>query len=278
MKFARVGILGNERPAILDANNQLRDLSGIVRDISATELSDQKCAEISAMDLSSLPLVQQDSRIGACVGGIVNFFCIGLNYARHAAETGATPPPEPMVFNKSLAAVCGPFDTLPIPPNSASLDWEVELGILIGKDGYCITEDNAMDHVLGYFTANDVSEREFQKSRGGQFVKGKSGPNFGPIGPYLVTADEVADPQNLHIQTRVNGKIMQDSNTSDMIFSVKEIISNLSHYFHLQAGDVIITGTPEGVALGYDDPPYLKVDDVVEVEVEGLGAQRMVVY
>lgn len=277
MKFARIGALGQERPAIVDEAGRFRDLSTIVEDISAKALTAQKLVQIATLDLSTLPVLGAEERIGACVGNIGTFFCIGLNYARHAAETGSKLPPEPMVFNKALSSVCGANDALPIPPDSKGLDWEVELGLVIAKEAYCISEDTALDYVLGYFTANDVSEREFQKSRGGQFVKGKSGPNFAPIGPYLVSADGIADPQNLRLQTRVNGKVMQDSNTSDMIFSLRQIIANLSQYMRLLPGDVIITGTPEGVALGHDNPPYLQAGDMLEVEVEGLGAQRMIV-
>lgn len=272
MKLLRVQSQNEIKPAVLDQSGAIRDLSSITGNFNGHDMTFSLLDKVRAADISALPVIT--GQIIQPVLDVPNFFCIGLNYAKHAAETGSRLPPEPMLFNKSTAALCGAFDNIIVPRGSKGLDWEVELGLMIGKPCYQVSEEEALDYVFGYFTANDVSEREFQKSRGGQFVKGKSGLNAGPIGPYIVTADEVPDPQNLDIQTKVNGQVMQSSNTDDMIFSVRQIISNLSQYLQLRVGDVIITGTPEGVAMGHENPPFLQDGDIVEVEVEGLGAQR----
>ena len=276
MRFLRYGDKGNEKPAMLDKNGQIRDLTGHVGDFSGTTLSLEVIDILRELNPEELPLLEPGGRIGSCLADAPNFFCIGLNYSKHAAETGSTLPEEPLVFNKSTSALTGPYDEIRIPKGSTHTDWEVELGLVIGKPAYRVTERDALDHVAGYFTANDVSERTYQKHRSGQWVKGKSSPTFAPIGPYLVTCDEIPDPQALAVKTTVNGKTMQDSNTNDMIFPVAHIISKLSEYLELRVGDVIITGTPEGVGAGIKPKPqFLRAGDVVEVEVESLGGQKM---
>ena len=277
MKFLRYGPKGQEIPAMLDATGGIRDLSDHVDDLAGDTVSVKSLARLAALDPAMLPLLPEGARIGACVGDTPNFFCIGLNYAKHAAEAGLRMPPEPVIFSKASSALSGPNDPIVRPVGSTQLDWEVELGLVIGRPCSKVSEEDALDYVSGYFTANDVSERDFQIKRGGQWIKGKSAPGFGPVGPYLVTPDEVPDPQNLALSTKVNGKVMQASSTSDMIFSVREIVSTLSRYFDLRVGDLIITGTPEGVGLGMKPPTYLENGDVVEVEVEGLGVQRATV-
>ncbi len=277
MKLLRYGPTGQEVPALLDTDGTIRDLSGKCEDFQGDAISLEVIEKLRGIDPKTLPELPAGGRIGCPLVDVPNFFCIGLNYAMHAAETGATPPPEPMIFNKATSALCGAYEDLPVPPESTQLDWEVELGFVIGRECRHATPENALSFISAYFTCNDVSERDFQKSRGGQFVKGKSATNFGPIGPYLVTPDEVVDPQNLRVTTMVNGKTMQDSNTSDMIFSVAEIIVNMSKYMTLRTGDIVITGTPSGVGLGMKPPTFLNKGDVVEVEVEGLGAQRATV-
>ena len=262
MKFLRYGPKGQEIPAMLDATGGIRDLSAHVDDLAADTVSIESLQRLSQLDPATLPLLPEGARIGACVADTPNFLCIGLNYVKHAAEANLQMPPEPIIFSKATSALTGPYDTLLLPKGSAGLDWEVELGFVI---------------VSGYFTSNDVSEREFQMHRGGQWTKGKSAPTFGPVGPYLVTPDEVADPQNLAVSTKVNGQVMQDSNTADMIFSLRNIIATVSRYMDLRVGDLVITGTPEGVGMGMKPPVYLQPGDVVEVEVEGLGAQRATV-
>jgi len=276
MKLLRYGPKGQEIPCLLDDAGHIRDLSAHIDDLSGDSVSLDSLDKIRALDVHQLPQLPHGARIGSCLADAPNFYCIGLNYAKHAAETGSTLPDEPLVFNKATSAITGPFDVIKIPQGSTHTDWEVELGLVIGKAAYEVSQADALDHVAGYFTANDVSERTFQKHRSGQWVKGKSAPTFAPIGPYLVTADEVADPQNLDVKTTVNGKVMQDSNTDDMIFDVRTIISKLSSYFELRVGDVIITGTPEGVGAGIKPKPvFLRSGDKVEIEIEGLGAQKM---
>ena len=278
MKLLRYGPKGNEKPGLLDASGRVRDLSGTVDDIAGDVLSPEGLARLRGIDLETLPLVagtpQQDLRLGACVGRIGKFICIGLNYADHAAETGAAIPAEPIVFNKWTSAIVGPDDDVEIPRNSVKTDWEVELGVVIGKPGRYIDEADAMSHVAGYCVVNDVSEREFQIERGGTWDKGKGCDTFGPTGPWMVTADEVADPQNLKMWLDVDGKRFQDGSTKTMIFSVRQVVSYLSRFMSLQAGDVISTGTPPGVGLGQKPPVYLKAGQTMTLGIEGLGTQR----
>lgn len=273
MKLLRFGIKGQEKPGILDQDGKIRDLSAVVSDIHgpvlATELD-----KIRALDLSTLPKVDDDVRIGACVNNIGKFICIGLNYSDHAAETGAEVPDEPVVFNKWTSAVVGPNDDIEIPRNSFKTDWEVELGIVIGKDGSYIDKDQAMDYVAGYCVINDVSERAFQLEGTGTWDKGKGCNTFGPTGPWLVTKDEIQNPHNLKIWLEVDGHRYQDGNTNTMIFDVPTIVSYLSQFMGLQAGDVISTGTPPGVGLGQIPPVYLKPGQVMRLGIEGLGEQQ----
>lgn len=274
MKLLRFGPAGQEKPGILDAAGNVRDLSGKIGDLAGAGLSLEALDAIRAIDVDSLPVVDNPGRIGACVAWVPNFFCVGLNYAKHAAETGAEPPKEPILFSKASSALSGPFDDVVIPRESLKGDWEVELGVVIGKETLYVSEADALSHVAGYCTINDVSERAFQIERGGQWIKGKSAPTFGPTGPYLVTADEVPDPQNLRLWLSLNGETVQDSNTDDMIFSVAEIVSYMSRFMKLMPGDIIATGTPSGVGMGMNPQRFLKPGDVMELEVEGLGKQR----
>ena len=274
MKLLRFGPKGQEKPGILDADGQVRDLSGKADDLAGTGVSLEALDAIRGLDLDSLPVVETPGRIGACLASVPNFFCIGLNYAKHAAETGAQPPKEPIIFSKASSALSGPNDPVIIPRNSVKGDWEVELGVVIGRETLYVSEADALSHVAGYCVINDVSEREFQAERGGQWIKGKSAPTFGPTGPWLVTADEVPDPQALDLSLSLNGETVQNSNTDDMIFGVAEIISYMSHFMKLQPGDIIATGTPSGVGLGMKPPRFLKPGDVMELTVEGLGTQR----
>jgi 2-keto-4-pentenoate hydratase/2-oxohepta-3-ene-1,7-dioic acid hydratase in catechol pathway len=274
MKLLRYGPAGAEKPAMLDADGAIRCLSGVVRDIDGFTLNSASLKMLGEIDTNALPLVGGNPRIGTCVARPVNYICIGLNYADHAAETGATPPTEPIVFIKSLSAFSGPNDDVLRPRGSKKLDWEVELGIVIGKTARYVPEHLAMDHVAGYCVCNDVSEREFQAERGGTWDKGRGADTFGPTGPWMVTKDEVPDPQNLSLWTEVNGKRMQNGNTRTMIFGVVKLVSYVSHFITLQAGDVIATGTPPGVALGMKpEPIYLQPGDVMRLSVEGLGIQ-----
>lgn len=278
MKLLRYGPKGNEKPGLLDTSGRVRDLSGIVDDIASDVLTPEGLARLRAVDIETLPLVagtpQQDLRLGACVGRIGKFICIGLNYADHAAETGAAIPAEPIVFNKWTSAIVGPDDDVEIPRGSVKTDWEVELGVVIGKPGRYIDEADAMSHVAGYCVVNDVSEREFQIERGGTWDKGKGCDTFGPTGPWMVTADEVADPQNLKMWLDVDGKRFQDGSTKTMIFSVQQVVAYLSRFMSLQAGDVISTGTPPGVGLGQKPPVYLNAGQTMTLGIEGLGTQR----
>lgn len=275
MKLLRYGDAGQEKPGLLDADGTIRDLSAHVADITGAVLDPASLAQLRAIDPASLPAVDSAVRIGACVGGIGKFMCIGLNYSDHAAETGADIPAHPILFMKATSAVVGPNDTVMLPRHSTHSDWEVELGVVIGKACKYVSPDNALDYVAGYFISNDVSERHFQAQLTGQWTKGKSCDTFGPIGPWLVTADEVADPQNLDMALDVNGKRMQTGNTSTMIFSVAECISHLSELMTLHPGDVISTGTPPGVGMGIKpEPVYLKEGDVMELTIAGLGQQR----
>lgn len=276
MKLLRYGAAGQERPAMLDANGRLRDLSAHVSDIAHDVLLPSGLARIAALDPQMLPLVEGSPRIGACVAGTGKFICIGLNYSDHAAETGATVPPEPIVFLKATSAIGGPDDPLEIPRGSTKTDWEVELGIVIGKTAKYIGEADAMDHVAGYCLINDVSERSFQTERQGQWTKGKSADTFGPIGPWLVTPDEVPDPQQLDMWLEVNGVRRQNGSTATMVYGVRYLIAYLSQFMSLHPGDIISTGTPPGVGMGLKPPVYLKSGDVVTLGIEGLGTQRQV--
>jgi len=278
MKLVRYGDVGSEKPGMLDAEGILRDLSGHVADISGDVLSDAGLAALRAVDPASLPAVEGTPRIGACVGGIGKFLCIGLNYSDHAAETGAAIPEHPILFFKANSAIVGAFDEVSMPRGSTHTDWEVELGVVIGTTAKYVIKDKALDYVAGYCVINDVSERHFQTQLTGQWTKGKSCDTFGPTGPWLVTRDEVPDPQNLAMSLDVNGTRMQTGNTSTMIFTVAEIIEHLSGLMTLHPGDVISTGTPPGVGMGMKpNPVYLKKGDVMELEIEGLGRQRQTV-
>ena len=275
MKLLRIGAPGAEKPAVLAKDGSARDLSAHVHDIDGAALSPASLAKLAAIDPMSLPLLDPQTRIGPCVARPVNFVCIGLNYADHAAETGAAIPKEPIVFLKSLGAYSGPYDDVLIPKHSRKTDWEVELGIVIGTKASYVTEAGAMDHVAGYCVINDVSEREFQAERGGTWDKGKGCDTFGPTGPWMVTKDEVPDPQDLALWCEVDGKRMQNGSTRTMIFGVKHLVSYVSHFMTLHAGDVIATGTPPGVGLGVKpEPVFLKAGQVMKLGVQGLGEQQ----
>ena len=275
MKLLRYGDKGQERPALLDNNGQLRDLSAVVADIAGQTLSPESIARLQDIDPSTLPLVEGCPRIGACVGQVGKFICIGLNYADHAAETGAAIPAEPVVFSKWTSAIVGPNDNVEIPRNSRKTDWEVELGVVIGKGGRYISENQAMEHVAGYCVINDVSEREFQLELGGTWDKGKGCDTFGPLGPWLVTRDEIADPHQLDLWLEVDGHRYQNGNTRTMIFQIPKIISYLSQFMSLQPGDVISTGTPPGVGLGIKpEPVYLRAGQTMRLGISGLGEQQ----
>ena len=274
MKLLRYGPNGHEKPGLLDADGNIRDLSGHVPDIDGAALQPESLARIAALDANTLPLVTGNPRIGPCVGRVGKFICIGLNYSDHAAETGATVPPEPIIFMKATSAIVGPNDDTEIPRNSVKTDWEVELGVVIGKAAKYVSEADAMDHVAGYCVVNDLSEREFQIERQGQWDKGKGCDTFGPIGPWLVTRDEVADPQKLPMWLEVNGQRYQNGSTATMVYGVRYLVSYLSQFMSLQPGDIISTGTPPGVGLGMKPPRYLKPGDVVTLGIAGLGEQR----
>jgi len=274
MKFVRHGERGAEKPGLIDAEGRIRDLSAHVDDIAGAALG--RLTELAALDAERLPLVAGTPRIGACVGNVGKFVCIGLNYSDHAAEAGMEVPPEPVTFAKYASAVCGPNDPIIIPRGSEKTDWEVELAFVIGKRGKYIAQSDALAHVAGYFVANDVSERSFQIERAGQWSKGKSSDNFGPLGPWLITPDEVGDPHALAMWLDVNGERMQAGSTATMVYKVPFLISYLSQFFTLEPGDVISTGTPPGVGMGMKPPRYLRPGDVVTLGIEGLGEQRQV--
>lgn len=274
MKLLRYGPAGQEKPGVLDEQGQVRDLSDHVRDFAGDGVSLDALNTLRALDLSQLPLVAEPGRIGACLASVPNFYCIGLNYAKHAAETGMAEPAEPIVFNKATSALSGPNDPVIIPRGAEKADWEVELGVVIGKEALYVSEADALDHVAGYCVINDMSERSFQIERGGQWVKGKSAPTFGPTGPWLVTADEVPDPQNLRVSLMLNGETVQDETTDDMIFTVAQIISHMSQFMKLVPGDIIATGTPSGVGMGMKPQRFLKPGEVMELTIDGLGIQR----
>lgn len=275
MKLLRYGNAGQEKPGILDSNGNIRDLSAHITDISGDVLGDDQLAAIAAYDIDSLPVVEGNPRIGPCVAGVGKFICIGLNYSDHAAEAGMDVPPEPVVFMKATSAITGPNDNVEMPRGSSATDWEVELGVVIGKHAKYISEAEALDHVAGYCVVNDVSERDFQIRRAGQWTKGKSADTFGPIGPWLVTRDEVPDPQALPMYLDVNGTRMQNGTTETMVYGVAHVVAYLSQMMSLQPGDVIATGTPPGVGMGQKpEPVYLKAGDVMDLGIEGLGSQR----
>ena len=275
MKLVRYGATGQEKPGMIDADGTLRDLSAHVADIMGATLGDDSIAKLRALDPATLPAVEGSPRMGACVGDIGKFMCIGLNYADHAAETGADIPEHPILFMKANSAITGPNDDVVMPRGSVKTDWEVELGVVIGKAAKYVSEEEALEYVAGYCLCNDVSERHFQTSLTGQWTKGKSCDTFGPTGPWLVTRDEIEDPQNLDMWLDVNGKRMQTGNTKTMIFTVAQVISHLSQLFTLHPGDVISTGTPPGVGMGIKpEPVYLKDGDVMELSIQGLGIQR----
>lgn len=276
MKLLRVGPEGAERPAMLDAGGVIRDLSHVVPDIAGSVLCDSGLAQLRLLNPATLPVVDAGVRIGPCVGGIGNIICIGLNYSDHAAETGATVPPEPIFFLKSPTAVCGPNDMVLIPRGSEKTDWEAELGVIIGTKARYVTKANALDHVAGYCVFNDVSERAFQLERGGQWTKGKSADTFAPIGPWLVTRDDVADPQKLAMWCDVDGQRYQHGNTQTMVFGVAHLVAYVSQFMTLLPGDVISTGTPPGVGLGQKPPVYLRPGQVMAMGINGLGQQRQV--
>ena len=274
MKLIRYGEQGIEKPGIWADDGTIRDLSGHIEDITGAALSDVALAKLREIDVAGLPEVSASVRLGACVGNVGKFVCIGLNYADHAAESGMALPEEPVIFFKATSAIMGANDDVEIPRHSIKTDWEVELGVVIGKAAKYISKSEALDHVAGYCVINDLSERDFQLHRSGQWVKGKSADTFGPIGPWLVTRDEVPDPQNLAMYLEVNGHRYQDGSTKTMHFDVATIVAHLSQFMSLQPGDVISTGTPPGVGMGQTPETYLKPGDVIELEIEGLGKQR----
>ena len=275
MKLLRYGKNGTEKPGLLDGAGQLRDLSAHVDDITGKTLGDATLSKLSMLNPADLPLVDSEQRLGACVGNIGKFLCIGLNYSDHAAETGAKIPKHPILFLKANSAIIGPNDDVVMPRGSEQTDWEVELGVVIGKEAKYVSKENALDYVAGYCIVNDVSERHFQANLTGQWTKGKSCDTYGPIGPWLVTRDEIKDPQNLTMSCDVNGKRMQSGNTAKMIFTVAEIIEHLSQLFTLHPGDLISTGTPPGVGLAIKPKPvFLKKGDVMSLNIESLGNQR----
>ena len=280
MKFLRYGPVGQEKPGMLDRDGGIRDLSGTVRDIDGEALAPASLDRLRRLDPATLPLVSGNPRLGPCVARVSKIVAIGLNYRAHAAETGAAIPKEPIFFMKATSSICGPNDDVIIPKASQKTDWEVELGIVIGATARYVAVPDAPKHIAGYCIVNDVSEREFQIERGGQWTKGKSADTFAPIGPWVVTADEVPDPGKLGLWTEVNGKRVQNSNTADLIFGIDEIVSYVSHFMTLMPGDVIATGTPSGVGLGMKPPQFLKPEDRMRLSVEGLGEQnqRVVAY
>ncbi|GHB28498.1 fumarylacetoacetate hydrolase family protein [Salinicola rhizosphaerae] len=274
MKLLRHGPKGQEKPGLVDANGIVRDLSGKIDDIAGDVLSDAGLKTLAEIDTAGLPEVSADTRLGPCVARVGKFICIGLNYSDHAAETGAEVPAEPVIFNKWTSAICGPNDDVEIPRGSRKTDWEVELGVIIGKGGRYIDEADAMSHVAGFCVVNDVSEREYQLERSGTWDKGKGCDTFGPLGPWLVTRDEVADPQNLSMWLEVDGKRYQDGSTQTMVFQVPHLVAYLSRFMSLQPGDVISTGTPPGVGMGQNPKVFLKPGQVMRLGIEGLGEQH----
>jgi 2-keto-4-pentenoate hydratase/2-oxohepta-3-ene-1,7-dioic acid hydratase in catechol pathway len=273
MKLLRYGPPGAEKPGILDAEGRIRDLSGVIDDIGPATVSDASLDRLRALDPTSLPLVEGNPRIGPCVADVSKFLCIGLNYADHAAESNLPVPPEPVMFMKATTAICGPNDTVIIPKNSTKPDWEVELGIVIGKKAQYVEEADALDYVAGYCVINDVSERAFQIERSGQWVKGKSADTFGPIGPWLVTRDEVPDPQKLKLWLEIDGKRYQDGTTETMVYGVRHLVHYCSQFMTLLPGDLISTGTPPGVGMGQKPQVWLQPGNTIRLGIEGLGEQ-----
>jgi 2-keto-4-pentenoate hydratase/2-oxohepta-3-ene-1,7-dioic acid hydratase in catechol pathway len=274
MKLVRFGEAGRERPGLIDADGNIRDLSGYVLDFAGSELDPVSLAALARIDPAGLPLAVANPRIGPCVAGTGKFICIGLNYSDHAAETGAKVPPEPIIFMKATSAIVGPDDHVVIPRGSEKTDWEVELAVVIGRKAKYVSEDEALDYVAGYCVAHDVSERAFQTERHGQWTKGKSCDTFCPVSPWLVTKDEVPDPQNLPMWLKVNGETMQNGSTKTMVYGVKYLVSYLSQFMSLHPGDIISTGTPPGVGMGMKPQRWLKAGDVVELGIDGLGTQK----
>ena len=277
MKLLRYGKLGKEKPGVLDSEGRIRDLSAHISDISGETISPKSLAKLRKIKIDTLPIVRGKPRIGACVTGSQKFVAIGLNYSDHAAESGMTVPPEPIIFTKHMNCISGPNDDVTLPPKSKKGDWEVELGVIIGTKAKNIKRADAMKHVAGYCTINDLSEREYQIERSGQWTKGKSYDTFGPIGPWLVTADEIKDPQKLHLWFELNGKRVQDGNTSTMVYGVEYLVAYLSEFFTLMPGDIITTGTPPGVGMGMKPQRFLKPGDKMRVGVDGLGVQEQTV-
>lgn len=275
MKLLRYGPPGHEKPGLLDSSGQIRDLSGIIPDLSGEALQPESIERLGALDSAGLPRVESDMRIGPCVGGVGKFICIGLNYSDHAAESGMAVPAEPILFMKATSAICGPNDGILIPRGSRKTDWEVELGVVIGRTALYVSEAEALSHVAGYCVVNDLSERAFQLEGTGQWVKGKSADTFGPIGPWLVTSDEVGDPQNLNLWLEVDGHVYQRSTTRHMIFSVARLVSFISRFMSLHPGDIISTGTPPGIGMGQKpEPIYLRPGQHVRLGIDGLGEQN----
>ena len=274
MKLLRIGSLGKEKPVVLDKDGKYKDLSSHIEDLNPNSLNFETFNKIQGLDYSSLPEISKTERIGSCISRPGKFIAIGLNFSDHAAETGAKPPSEPIMFMKATSSICGPNDNIEIVSGSKKLDWEVELGVVIGKNAKHISEDQSQDHILGYCLVNDVSEREWQIEKMGQWVKGKSHDTYGPIGPYLVTKDEIKDINNLNMSLDVNGKRMQTGNTSTMIFNVDTIVSYVSKFMSLQAGDIITTGTPPGVGMGKKPQVFLKEGDKIRLSIDGLGEQN----
>jgi 2-keto-4-pentenoate hydratase/2-oxohepta-3-ene-1,7-dioic acid hydratase in catechol pathway len=274
LKLLRYGPAGAEKPGLVDAEGRIRDLSREVTDIEGETLGSASLSRLAGLDPASLPLVDGEHRIGPCIGRVGKFICIGLNYADHAAESGMEVPPEPVIFFKATSAICGPNDPVRIPRGSKKTDWEVELGVVIGREARYVEEEDAMDHVAGYCVINDYSEREFQNERAGQWVKGKSADTFGPIGPWLVTKDEIADPQDLAMWLEVDGHRYQDGSTRTMVYGVRHLVHYISQFMSLQPGDVISTGTPPGVGMGQRPQVFLREGQTVTLGVEGLGEQR----
>ena len=277
MKLMRVGEQGSEKPAILDNDGVIRDLSAHVSDIDGDFFAEDSVKKVAALDLSTLPEVDKNVRVGPVVSKVGKFICVGLNYADHAAESGMAVPSEPVLFMKATSSIVGPNDTVLMPPKSEKSDWEVELGVVIGKETKYVSEEDALDHVAGYCVINDLSEREFQIEKEGQWCKGKGCDTFGPIGPYLVTTDEVADSNELDIWLELNGERVQDGNTRTMVYKVPFLVSYISQFMSLQPGDIISTGTPPGVGLGFTPPKYLKEGDVMRLGISGLGIQQQTV-
>lgn len=273
MKLLRYGAKGKEKPGLIDKDGKIRDLSAVLPDITGETIGPKSLARLRKIKPESLPLVRGKPRIGACIANPQKFIAIGLNYSDHAAESGLQVPKEPVVFTKQVSCLSGPYDDVTLPPKSKKSDWEVELGVIIGTRAKNIKKKDALNHVAGYCTINDLSEREFQAERSGQWTKGKSYDTFGPVGPWLVTADEVADPQSLHMWLEVNGKRVQDGSTATMVFTVQHIVAYLSEFFTLMPGDIITTGTPPGVGMGMKPPVYLKPGDTMRLGIDGLGEQ-----